>query len=482
MIDIQLELKKIIKKALNDSFNYECNIERISIDTTPKNFDGFYTFIIFPHIKYLKCNPEEAGNIIGEYIIKNSSIISGFNIVKGFLNLDLSVNILIELFKTISSSKKWGFKKFDGEEVMVEFASPNTNKPLHLGHLRNIFLGDSMSRILEANGKRVYKVQIINDRGIHICKSMVAWKLFSEGKTPESLNIKGDKFVGDYYVKYDKENQKQIRNLIDKGMNEEDASKQTELAKGATNLLRLWEEKDKSTIELWKMMNNWVYEGFNNTYKSIGISFDKNYYESETYLLGKENIKIGLNKNIFFEKEDGSVWVDLSKQSLDNKLLLRSDGTSVYITQDIGTAIKRFKDHPKIKKQIYTVGNEQDYHFRVLFKILEKLGYEWAKECYHLSYGMVDLPDGKMKSREGNVVDADDLVNHMIKTAKSRTEELGKIDDFDPKDSVELYNKIALGALKYYLLKVDPKKKMLFDPEESIDFHGNTGPFIQYTK
>ena len=481
MIDIQLELKKIIKKSLNNSFDYDCKIERISIDTTPKNFEGFYTFIIFPHIKHLKCNPEEAGNIIGEYIIKNSNIISGFNIVKGFLNLDLSDHILKELFKTISNSKKWGFKKFDGEEVMVEFASPNTNKPLHLGHLRNIFLGDSMSRILEANGKKVHKVQIINDRGIHICKSMMAWKLFADGNTPESLNVKGDKFVGDYYVKYDKENQKQIKNLIDKGISKDDASKQTELSKGATNLLKLWEEKDKSTIELWKMMNNWVYEGFNYTFKSIGINFDKNYYESETYLLGKENIKIGLKKNIFFEKEDGSVWVDLSKQSLDNKLLLRSDGTSVYMTQDIGTAIKRFEDHPKIKKQIYTVGNEQDYHFKVLFKILEKLGYDWAKECYHLSYGMVDLPDGKMKSREGNVVDADDLVNHMIKTAKSRTEELGKIDDFDPKDSKELYNKIALGALKYYLLKVDPKKKMLFDPEESIDFHGNTGPFIQYT-
>ncbi len=481
MIDIQLELKKIIKKSLNNSFDYDCKIERISIDTTPKNFEGFYTFIIFPHIKHLKCNPEEAGNIIGEYIIKNSNIISGFNIVKGFLNLDLSDHILKELFKTISNSKKWGFKMFDGEEVMVEFASPNTNKPLHLGHLRNIFLGDSMSRILEANGKKVHKVQIINDRGIHICKSMMAWKLFADGNTPESLNVKGDKFVGDYYVKYDKENQKQIKNLIDKGISKDDASKQTELSKGATNLLKLWEEKDKSTIELWKMMNNWVYEGFNYTFKSIGINFDKNYYESETYLLGKENIKIGLKKNIFFEKEDGSVWVDLSKQSLDNKLLLRSDGTSVYMTQDIGTAIKRFEDHPKIKKQIYTVGNEQDYHFKVLFKILEKLGYDWAKECYHLSYGMVDLPDGKMKSREGNVVDADDLVNHMIKTAKSRTEELGKIDDFDPKDSKELYNKIALGALKYYLLKVDPKKKMLFDPEESIDFHGNTGPFIQYT-
>ena len=481
MIDIQQELKLIIKKSLIDSFNYDCNIENISIDTTPKNFKGFYTFIIFPHIKYLKCNPEDAGNIIGEYIIKNSDIASGFNIVKGFLNLDLSLNILKELFKTISSSKKWGFKKFDGEEVMVEFASPNTNKPLHLGHLRNIFLGDSMSRILEANGKKVYRVQIINDRGIHICKSMIAWKLFADGESPESLNMKGDKFVGDYYVKYNKENQKQIKKLINKGMSEEEASKQTELAKGAVNLLKLWEEKDKSTIELWKMMNEWVYKGFNYTYRSIGINFDKNYYESETYLLGKKNIKIGLEKNIFFQKEDGSIWVDLSNQNLDNKLLLRSDGTSVYITQDIGTAIKRFEDHPKIKKQIYTVGNEQDYHFKVLFKILEKLGYDWANECYHLSYGMVDLPDGKMKSREGNVVDADDLVNHMIKTAKSRTEELGKIDDFNTNDSEELYAKIALGALKYYLLKVDPKRKMLFDPEESIDFNGNTGPFIQYT-
>lgn len=481
MVDIQLELKQIIKKSLIHSFDYDCDIENISIDTTPKNFEGFHTFIIFPHIKYLKCNPEDAGNIIGNYIIKNSNLVSDFNVVKGFLNLDLSEKIIKELFKTISSSKKWGFKKFDGEEVMVEFASPNTNKPLHLGHLRNIFLGDSMSRILEANGNKVYKVQIINDRGIHICKSMIAWKLFADGKSPESLNIKGDKFVGDYYVKYDKENQKQIQKLIRKGVSKENALKQTELAKGAINLLKLWEEKDNSTIELWKMMNEWVYEGFNHTYNSIGITFDKNYYESETYLLGKENIKEGLKNNLFYEKKDGSVWVDLSNENLDNKILLRSDGTSVYITQDIGTAIKRFEDHPKIKKQIYTVGNEQDYHFKVLFKILEKLGYDWAKECYHLSYGMVDLPDGKMKSREGNVVDADDLVNHMIKTAKRRTEELGKIDDFNSNDSIELYNKIALGALKYYLLKVDPKKKMLFNPDESIDFHGNTGPFIQYT-
>ena len=481
MINIQLEIKQIIKEALIDSFNYDCNIQNISIDTTPKNFEGFYTFILFPHLKYLKFNPEEAGNIIGKYLVKNSEIISEFNVVKGFLNLDLSNVILKDLFKSISSSKKWGYKKLDGEEVMVEFSSPNTNKPLHLGHLRNIFLGDSMSKILEANGKKVHKVQIINDRGIHICKSMIAWKLFSDGKTPKSTDIKGDKFVGDYYVMYEKENQKQIKDLIKDGMIEEEASRNTQLVKGAIDLLKLWEEKDKSTMELWEMMNKWVYEGFNSTYKSIGVNFDKNYYESETYLLGKENIKNGLNNNLFNKKDDGSVWVDLSNEKLDNKILLRSDGTSVYITQDIGTAIKRFQDFPNIKKQIYTVGNEQDYHFKVLFKILEKLGYEWAKECYHLSYGMVDLPDGKMKSREGNVVDADDLVNHMIKTAKIRTEELGKIDDFDSDDLIDLYNKIALGALKYYLLRVDPKKKMLFDPDESIDFHGNTGPFIQYT-
>jgi len=481
MIDIQLEIKQTIKKALIDSFNYDCNIESISIDTTPKNFVGFYTFIIFPHLKYLKTKPEEAGNVIGNYLVENSNIVSEFNVVKGFLNLDLSNSILKDLFKSIFSSKKWGFKKFDGEEVMVEFSSPNTNKPLHLGHLRNIFLGDSMSRILEANGKKVHKVQIINDRGIHICKSMIAWKLFSDGQTPDSSNIKGDKFVGDYYVRYEKENQKQIKELISSGKNEKEASRATQLFKGATDLLRLWEEKDKPTIKLWEMMNNWVYKGFNSTYKSIGINFDKNYYESETYLLGKENIKNGLKNNLFYKKDDGSVWVDLSNEKLDNKILLRSDGTSVYITQDIGTAIKRFEDFTKIKKQIYTVGNEQDYHFKVLFKILEKLGYDWAKECYHLSYGMVDLPDGKMNSREVNVVYADDLISHMIQTAKIRTEELGKIDDFDSDDLIDLYNKIALGALKYYLLKVDPKKKMLFDPDESIDFHGNTGPFIQYT-
>ena len=364
---------------------------------------------------------------------------------------------------------------------MVEFSSPNTNKPLHLGHLRNIFLGDSLSTILEANGKKVHRVQIINDRGIHISKSMVAWKLYSENKTPESEGIKGDKFVGDYYVKFEKENRKQYQKLLKDGTREEDAINNTNLMIQAKKILKSWELKDEETLKLWEKMNNWVYEGFNETYDLLGITFDKNYYESETYLLGKENVISGLNKKIFYEEDDGSVWVDLTNEKFDKKILLRNDGTSVYITQDIGTAIKRFEDYPKITKQIYTVGSEQDYHFKVLFKILEKLNYDWAKECYHLSYGMIELPDGKMKSREGKVVDADDLISHMIKTSEKRIKELGKTDDFNVDDLNELYKMIALGALKYFLLKVDPKKKMLFNPDDSIDFQGNTGPFIQYT-
>ena len=342
-------------------------------------------------------------------------------------------------------------------------------------------MGDSISRIYDAYGYKTHKVQIINDRGIHICKSMVAWKLYSDNKTPDSEGIKGDKFVGDYYVKFEVENQKQINDLIEKGYSKEEASKNTELMKEAVNLLKLWEDQDPDTIDLWKKMNGWVYDGFDSTHQSINIKFDKNYYESDTYLLGKKNVLDGLKKSIFYQKDDKSIWVDLVDEGLDNKILIRSDGTSVYITQDIGTAIKRFEDFPKIEKQIYTVGNEQDYHFKVLFKILKKLDYKWADECYHLSYGMVDLPDGKMKSREGKVVDADDLVSHMIDTAKRRTLELGKVDDFEIDNLDELCKIIALGALKYFLLKVDPKKKMLFNPEESIDFNGNTGPFIQYT-
>ena len=471
-------LKEEIKAAFNDIFNYDCSLENISIDDTPKNFNGFYTLVIFPHLKHLNCKPEEAGVKIGDFLKSNSSVISDYNVVKGFLNLDLSDSFFKSLIKKMVDSDNINKK---GREVMVEFASPNTNKPLHLGHLRNIFLGDSISRIYDAYGYKTHKVQIINDRGIHICKSMVAWKLYSDNKTPDSEGIKGDKFVGDYYVKFEVENQKQINDLIEKGHSKEEASKNTELMKEAVNLLKLWEDQDPDTIDLWKKMNGWVYDGFDSTHQSINIKFDKNYYESDTYLLGKKNVLDGLKKSIFYQKDDKSIWVDLVDEGLDNKILIRSDGTSVYMTQDIGTAIKRFEDFPKIEKQIYTVGNEQDYHFKVLFKILKKLDYKWADECYHLSYGMVDLPDGKMKSREGKVVDADDLVSHMIDTAKRRTLELGKVDDFEIDNLDELCKIIALGALKYFLLKVDPKKKMLFNPEESIDFNGNTGPFIQYT-
>jgi arginyl-tRNA synthetase len=426
----------------------------------------------------LSCNPEEAGSKIGEFLKSNSSVISDYNVVKGFLNLDLSDSYFKSLIHKMVKPDKINKK---GREVMVEFASPNTNKPLHLGHLRNIFLGDSVSRIYDAYGFKTHKVQIINDRGIHICKSMVAWRMYSDNKTPDSEGIKGDKFVGNYYVKFELENQKQIQGLIEKGYSKEDASKNTALMKEAVNLLKLWENQDSETIELWKKMNGWVYEGFDSTHKSLNIKFDKNYYESDTYLLGKKNVLDGLKNNVFYQKEDKSIWVDLVEEGLDNKILIRSDGTSVYMTQDIGTAIKRFEDYPNIEKQIYTVGNEQDYHFKVLFTVLKKLDYKWADECYHLSYGMVDLPDGKMKSREGKVVDADDLVTHMIYTAKERTLELGKVDDFEIDNLDQLCKIIALGALKYFLLKVDPKKKMLFNPEESIDFNGNTGPFIQYT-
>ncbi len=481
MINLQTQIRDEIKIAFEELFKYDCPIDNISIDETPKNFNGFYTLVIFPHLNYLKSNPEKIGTKIGEYLKEKSQIISDYNIVKGFLNFDLSNEFLLSLLIEINKSTNWGIVSDKGLEVMVEFSSPNTNKPLHLGHLRNIFLGDAISKIYNSYGYKTHKVQIINDRGIHICKSMIAWKLFGRNTTPDSEGIKGDKYVGNYYVLFEKEHKKQIKELIDKGYDEKEAESNTPIMKEAIELLQKWERKDKSTLELWSKMNNWVYYGFKSTYDSLGVSFDKNYYESETYLLGKKNIEKGLSKTIFYKKDDGSVWVNLENDGLDNKILLRSDGTSVYMTQDIGTAIKRFEDFPNIQKQIYTVGNEQDYHFKVLFKILEKLDYRWAKECYHLSYGMIDLPDGKMKSREGKVVDADDLINLMIETAKKRTEELGKIDDFNASDLKDLYNKIALGALKYYLLRVDPKKKILFNPEESIDFQGNTGPFIQYT-
>jgi arginyl-tRNA synthetase len=479
-MQLQEKIKNEVIKVFKDEFNYKCSINDISIDQTPKNFSGFYTLILFPHLKSLKINLEEAGNIIGDSLIRNSEIISDYNLVKGFLNFDLKSDYLIGELSKFSSEYKSDFKK-NKREIIVEFSSPNTNKPLHLGHLRNIFLGDSVSKIYKSLGYKVHKVQIINDRGIHICKSMVAWKRYGNDKSPDTEKVKGDKFVGDYYVKFEFEHKKEVFDLVKKGVSEVDAVKKSSLMKEAKSLLRKWERGDKEIIKLWKKMNGWVYDGFNSTYRSINVSFDKNYYESETYLLGKKNIEEGILKKIFYKEEDSSVWIDLSKENFDKKLLLRSDGTSVYMTQDIGTAIKRFEDFPKSEKQIYTVGNEQDYHFKVLFKILDKLGYSWAKECYHLSYGMIDLPDGKMKSREGKVVDADELISVMKDTAQKRSIELGKIDDFDGEDLTKLYQKIALSALKYHLLKVDPKKKMLFNPDESIDFQGNTGPFLLYT-
>tara|TARA_Y100000741_G_scaffold279964_1_gene219743 strand:+ start:7247 stop:9037 length:1791 start_codon:yes stop_codon:yes gene_type:complete len=479
-MELQEKIKTEVIKVFRDEFGYECSLNDISIDQTPKNFTGFYTLILFPHLKFLKLNLEEAGKIIGENLTKNSEIVSGYNLVKGFLNFDLNTYYLLNVFSRLLTDFNSVYSN-NKKEIIIEFSSPNTNKPLHLGHLRNIFLGDSVSKIYKALGYKVHRVQIINDRGIHICKSMVAWVKYGNDKSPQTQNIKGDKFVGDYYVRFEVEHKKEVHDLIRKGLSEDDAVRKSPLMREAKSFLRKWERGDKDIITLWKKMNGWVYDGFDITYRNINVSFDKIYYESETYLLGKKNVEDGILKKIFYKEEDNSVWIDLSKEKFDKKLLIRNDGTSVYMTQDIGTAIKRFEDFPKSEKQIYTVGNEQDYHFKVLFKILEKLGYSWAKECYHLSYGMIDLPDGKMKSREGKVVDADELISIMKDTAKKRTTELGKIDDFDGEDLTKLYHKIALSALKYHLLKVDPKKKMLFNPDESIDFQGNTGPFLQYT-
>ncbi|PDH44612.1 MAG: arginine--tRNA ligase [Rhodothermaeota bacterium MED-G18] len=479
-MELQEKIKTEVIKVFRDEFSYECSLNDISIDQTPKNFTGFYTLILFPHLKFLKINLEEAGKIIGENLTKNSEIVSGYNLVKGFLNFDLNTHYLLNVFSRLLTDFNSVYSN-NKKEIIIEFSSPNTNKPLHLGHLRNIFLGDSVSKIYKALGYKVHRVQIINDRGIHICKSMVAWVKYGNDKSPQTQNIKGDKFVGDYYVRFEVEHKKEVHDLIRKGLSEDDAVRKSPLMREAKSFLRKWERGDKDIITLWKKMNGWVYDGFDITYRNINVSFDKIYYESETYLLGKKNVEDGILKKIFYKEEDNSVWIDLSKEKFDKKLLIRNDGTSVYMTQDIGTAIKRFEDFPKSEKQIYTVGNEQDYHFKVLFKILEKLGYSWAKECYHLSYGMIDLPDGKMKSREGKVVDADELISIMKDTAKKRTTELGKIDDFDGEDLTKLYHKIALSALKYHLLKVDPKKKMLFNPDESIDFQGNTGPFLQYT-
>ena len=478
-MNLQNTLSKKVKQAISQLYN--TSLETVEFQATRKEFDGDITIVVFPMLRLVKGNPVEIGNAIGTYLLESISEIKSYNVEKGFLNLVLSDAYFLNFFNEVSDFSKFGIIKGNQNTVMVEYSSPNTNKPLHLGHVRNILLGYSVAEILKASGKKAYKTQIINDRGIHICKSMLAWKTYGSGETPKTSGLKGDKLVGNYYVKFDQEYKKEVSQLIEAGYSENEAKLKAPSLVKAQEMLRKWEAGDKEVVSLWKMMNEWVYDGFNKTYDSIGVDFDNLYYESNTYLLGKEVIKEGLEKEVFFQKEDGSIWCDLTEDGLDEKIVQRSDGTAVYMTQDIGTAIQRVKDYPDTTGMIYTVGNEQDYHFKVLFLILKKLGYQWADHLYHLSYGMVDLPSGKMKSREGTVVDADDLISDMTKTAKKISEELGKIDDFSEKEKEYLYHTIGLGALKYYILKVDPKKRILFNPEESVDFQGNTGPFIQYT-
>lgn len=467
-------------KAVKELYGQEIAENVINLQETRKEFEGQVTIVVFPFVRFSKRTPEETANDMGAFLQQYVDEVEGFNVVKGFLNLSIAESYWINLFNGTLLQPDFLAVKPRGEKVMVEYSSPNTNKPLHLGHVRNNLLGYSVSELLKADGYEVIKVNLVNDRGIHICKSMLAWQKWGGGETPESSGIKGDHLVGKYYVVFDKEYKKEIEALVAEGQTEDEAKKNAPLIKEAQQMLLKWEQGDAEVVGLWEKMNGWVYEGFDVTYKKLGVDFDKYYYESNTYLLGKDTVEEGLSKGVFFKKEDGSVWIDLTADGLDQKLVLRADGTSVYITQDLGTAQMKYDDFG-MDKSIYVVGNEQDYHFKVLFLILEKLGKSWAKGLYHLSYGMVDLPSGKMKSREGTVVDADDLVSEMIATAKQKTEELGKTNDFSDKDKEALYTTIGLGALKYFLLKVEPKKRLLFDPAESIDFQGNTGPFIQYT-
>ena len=477
---LQDTLELHVKAAIKELF--QADLESVEFQATRKEFAGDITVVVFPMLRVVKGNPVVIGEQIGQYLQDNVNLVKGFNVVKGFLNIEIDDSYYVDFFNTIKDQNDYGFASLkDDKAVMVEYSSPNTNKPLHLGHVRNVLLGYSVSEILKASGKKVYKTQIINDRGIHICKSMLAWQRFGNGETPKSTGLKGDKLVGNYYVEFDKAYKTEIAELVAQGQNEEDAKKNAPILFEAQEMLRQWEAGDAEVVALWEKMNGWVYEGFEETYKAIGVDFDKYYYESQTYLLGKEFVAEGLKSGVFFKKEDGSVWCDLTEDGLDEKIVLRADGTAVYMTQDIGTAIQRIKDYPDVGGMVYTVGNEQDYHFKVLFLILKKLGFDWAKNLYHLSYGMVDLPSGKMKSREGTVVDADDLIQEMADTAEEISKELGKLDDYSEADKKALYKTIGLGALKYYILKVDPKKRILFDPKESIDFQGNTGPFIQYT-
>lgn len=470
-----------IQKAIQALF--DVTVDKIEFQTTRKEFEGDITMVIFPLLKVIKSNPVELGNKIGNYLVENLPEVARFNVVSGFLNIVIADSYYLNFFNEIRDNHKFGYVTPNPEDkaIMVEYSSPNTNKPLHLGHVRNNLLGYSVAEIIKASGKKVYKTQIINDRGIHICKSMLAWERFGNGETPQSSGLKGDKLVGKYYVEFDKAYKAEINQLMETGKTEEEAKKQAPIIIAAQEMLKKWESGDEAVISLWKKMNEWVYEGFATTYTNLGVNFDKYYYESNTYLLGKDVVQVGLDRGVFEKDCDGSVWIDLTDEGLDRKIVLRSDGTAVYMTQDIGTAIQRVKDMPDVGGMVYTVGNEQDYHFKVLFLILKKLGFDWASSLYHLSYGMVDLPSGKMKSREGTVVDADDLMQDMTDTAQQISEDLGKLDSYSADEKAKLYKTIGLGALKYYILKVDPKKRILFNPEESVDFAGNTGPFIQYT-
>ncbi|AZZ58593.1 arginine--tRNA ligase [Riemerella anatipestifer] len=475
-----MDIKEYIKESIAQVVESVYGLQNITLEVQENktDFEGDFTVVIFPLVKQLKKSPDALGQEIGEALINSSDFVEGFNVVKGFLNLKVKNKYFIESFK--AEERNFGTVTSKNQTVMVEYSSPNTNKPLHLGHIRNILLGYSVAQILKEAGYEVIKTQIVNDRGIHICKSMLAWEKFGNGETPADSGLKGDKLVGNYYVKFDQEYKKEIQHLVEDGLGEDEAKKQAPIFVEAQKMLLDWEQENPQVRELWQKMNQWVYDGFGETYKRLGVDFDQIQYESNTYILGKDLIQEGLAKGVLYQKEDGSVWCDLSDEGLDQKLLLRSDGTSVYMTQDLGTAVERFKQND-IQKLIYTVGNEQDYHFQVLFKILKKLGYDWAEHLYHLSYGMVELPHGKMKSREGTVVDADDLMQEMYLTAKEKAQELGKLEHLPEEDKERSYEIVGQGALKYYMLKVDPKKKMLFNPEESIDFNGNTGPFIQYT-
>ena len=476
-------IQEIIKNSILDALEsiFQIKPNTIELQQTKKEFEGDVTLVVFSLVKELKMNPKEIAEKIGDYLVQSSSVIS-YNIVSGFLNLSIADRHYLDFFNSVKDNLDYGYtNSISNDAIMIEYSSPNTNKPLHLGHIRNNLLGHSMAEIYKALGKKVYKTQIINDRGIHICKSMIAWLDYGDDETPSSTNIKGDKFVGDYYIKFDEIYKKEVEELIKGGAAEDEAKQNAPIFLRAKEMLIKWESGDKEVVELWKKMNGWVYEGFEETYKNLGVDFDSYYYESDTYLLGKKFISSGLKSGVFYKKDDGSVWCDLTEDGLDEKIVLRADGTAVYMTQDIGTAVQRVEDCPDINSMVYTVGNEQDYHFKVLFLILKKLGFSWSKNLFHLSYAMVDLPSGKMKSREGTVVDADDLMLEMTNTAKEISKNLGKLDGLSENEKNNTYKTVGLGALKYYILKVDPKKRILFNPKESVDFQGNTASFIQYS-